>query len=78
MGRYFVNLSRLDMSLVIQALEYLKENVVIDMDIKEDRALCVLIDLLKKQQDGQDPKTNLVFKNSPQGCAKIFDIVIKN
>lgn len=63
MGRYLVNLSRLDMSLTIQALEYLRDNVKIDFNSKEERALCVLIDLLKGQQDGQDPKTHLTFKD---------------
>ncbi len=63
MGRYFINLSRLEMALTIQALEYLKDNVIIDFNSKEERALSVLIDILKEKQDGQDPKTHLTFKD---------------
>lgn len=81
MGRYFVNLSRLDMSIVIYALEKLKEESIIDINCKEDRALCVLIDILKDEQKrvgGNNPKVNFTLKNSQEGCAKIFDIIVDN
>ena len=81
MGRYFVNLSRLDMSIVIYALEKLKEDSIIDINCKEDRALCVLIDILKDEQNrvgGNNPKVDFALKNSQKGCAKAMDMFFKN
>ena len=62
MGRYYINLSRLDMVLVIQALEDLKEKQVNDLNNKTYRATCVLLDILKEHQDGADPKLDIQYK----------------
>lgn len=67
MGRYFVNLSRLEMSIVIYALEKLKQDSVPDTDNREIRVLSVLIDILKDEQErvgGNIPKVNFISKNS--------------
>lgn len=77
MFKYYVNLSRLDMSIIIYALETLKLNSIIDIDNKQDRALVVLIEFLKDMQDGQDPKTNFTLRTDPRACAKAFDILLK-
>lgn len=80
MGRYFVNLSRLDMSIIIYALEKLKEDSIIDINCKEDRALCILIDILKDEQKrvgGNNPKVDFALKNSQKACAKVFDMILK-
>lgn len=66
MGRYFVNLARLDMILIIQALEDLKDKQVADYNDKTYRATCVLIDILKNTQDGCDPKLNINYKERGQ------------
>lgn len=78
MGRYFVNLSRLDMALVIHALEYVLDNIICDPLDKQCTEIKVLLSILKEQQDGGDPKIELAYKNTSKGCAKAMDLIMRN
>lgn len=77
MFKYYINLSRLDMSIIIYALETLKLNSIIDIDDKQDRALVVLIEFLKDMQDGQDPKAHFTLRTDPRASAKALDILFR-
>lgn len=63
MGRYFINLSRLDMSIIIFALKHLLDNIVYDKYDKQCYAIEVLISILERHQDGQDPKVKYNLKS---------------
>lgn len=77
-GRYLVNLSRLDMSITIFALKNLLNDIVYDKYDKQCYAIEVLISILEREQDGQDPKVKYAFKNTQEGCAKVWDVITKD